>query len=166
MSRLREMGHRPRDLPASLPTTSPVLGARHGGSSAPSKSCRDNHVKLHLDRPGATTLITAFDRGSVMVNQTRYSASMIVMSDRMNESWAPRTFDALTDGDFETLAGLGADIVLLGTGRTLRFPHPRLTSRLLARRIGLEAMDTAPACRTYNILSGEGRNVAAALIIE
>jgi uncharacterized protein len=129
-------------------------------------SCRTTHVKLHLDRPGVTNLITSFDADCVQVNQSRYSASLIVLADRLIESWAPRAFDALSEADFDVLAGLGVDIVLLGTGRTLRFPHPRLSSRLLSRRIGLEAMDTAAACRTYNILSGEGRNVAAALIIE
>ena len=123
-------------------------------------------MKLHLDRPGATNLITAFEPGSVTVNQARFTASLIVLADRVIDSWAPRSFEALAEADFHTLADLGADIVLLGTGRALRFPHPRLTSRLLSRRIGLEAMDTAAACRTYNILSGEGRNVAAALIIE
>jgi uncharacterized protein len=123
-------------------------------------------VKLHLDRPGATNLITAFDAGSITVNHSRLTSSLIVLADRLIESWAPRTFEALSDADFDTLANLGADIVLLGTGRKLRFPHPRLTTRLLSRRIGLESMDTAAACRTYNILSAEGRNVAAALIIE
>lgn len=130
------------------------------------ESCRDIHVKLHLDRPGATNLITAFDQNAVVVNQSRYTASLIVLADRLIDTWAPRAFDTLSEADFDVLAGLGVDIVLLGTGRTLRFPHPRLSSRLLSRRIGLEAMDTAAACRTYNILSGEGRNVAAALIIE
>jgi len=42
---------------------------------------------------------------------------------------------------------------------------PALLAPLLARRIGLEAMDSFAACRTYNILAGEGRNVVLALII-
>ena len=123
-------------------------------------------LKLHLDRLGATNLITAFDHGFIQVNQTRHVASLIVLADRLIEPWAPRTFDQLAEGDFDLMAGLGVDIVLLGTGRKQHFPHPRLGSRLLERRIGLEVMDTAAACRTYNILTGEGRNVAAALILE
>jgi len=39
-------------------------------------------------------------------------------------------------------------------------------SRLMSLRIGLETMDTLAACRTYNILAGEGRHVIAALLIE
>jgi uncharacterized protein len=123
-------------------------------------------VKLHLDRPGATNLIAAFDHGYVQINQTRHTASVIVLTDRVIEAWPPRAFEQISESDFDALAQLGADIVLLGTGRKQRFPHPRLSSRLLSRRIGLEVMDTAAACRTYNILAGEMRNVAAALILE
>lgn len=110
--------------------------------------------------------ITAFDPHYVQVNQTRHVASLIVLRDRLIDNWQVRAPADLTETDFETLAGLGVEIVLLGTGRSLRFPHPRLTSRLLSRRIGLEVMDTGAACRTYNILAGEGRSVAAALIVE
>ncbi len=123
-------------------------------------------VKLHIERPGTMNFITAFDSQYVQVNQTRHASSLIVLRERVIADWPVRTLEDLAEADFETLAGLGAEIVLLGTGRSLRFPHPRLTSRLLSRRIGLEVMDTGAACRTYNILSGEGRSVAAALIVE
>ena len=123
-------------------------------------------LKLHLDRQGTLNVITAYDAGYVQVNQTRHHASLIVLGDRIVEGWRPRSLDDLGEADFETLAGLGANIVLLGTGRTLRFPPQRLSRPLLERRIGLEVMDSSAACRTYNILVGEGRNVAAALIVE
>ena len=55
-------------------------------------------------------------------------------------------------------------ILLLGTGPRQRFPHPRLTRALAAKRIGVEAMDLQAACRTYNILMAEERRVAAALL--
>ncbi|MDH4182570.1 MAG: MTH938/NDUFAF3 family protein, partial [Betaproteobacteria bacterium] len=58
------------------------------------------------------------------------------------------------------------EVVLLGTGSRQHFPHPRLSRSLADARIGLEAMNTAAACRTYNILMAEGRKVAAALIPE
>ena len=89
-----------------------------------------------------------------------------MLRERIVEHWQPRSLGSMTEADFGMLAGLGVEIVLLGTGKRLCFPHPRLTAPLLNRRIGLEVMDTGAACRTYNILSGEGRNVAAALIIE
>jgi uncharacterized protein len=55
--------------------------------------------------------------------------------------------------------------VLLGTGATFIFPEPALLAPLRKAGIGVEVMDTAAACRTYNILLGEERNVVAALIV-
>jgi uncharacterized protein len=57
------------------------------------------------------------------------------------------------------------ELVLFGTGEHLRFPDAKLLARLSAARIGTEVMDTRAACRTYNILAEEGRDVAAAMII-
>ena len=75
-------------------------------------------------------------------------------------------FDALSAEDFKPLAALGVEIVLLGTGRRQRFPHPRLTASLAQAKVGLEVMDTKAACRTYNILVAEARKVALALLFE
>jgi len=54
--------------------------------------------------------------------------------------------------------------VLLGTGSRQRFPRPALYVALTRARIGVEVMDTAAACRTYNILTAEGRRVVAAVL--
>ena len=56
--------------------------------------------------------------------------------------------------------------MLVGTGATLRFPHPKLTRKLLEARVGVEVMDTPAACRTFNILAAEGRKVVAALVVD
>jgi uncharacterized protein len=78
--------------------------------------------------------------------------------------WAVDSYEALTAADFEALAALGAEILLFGTGTRHRLPHPRLTAALARAGIGVEAMDSYAACRTYNILMGEGRRVLAALL--
>ena len=57
------------------------------------------------------------------------------------------------------------EIVLLGTGAAFSFPEPRKLASLHQAGIGVEVMDTAAACRTYNILMAEGRNVVAALVV-
>jgi uncharacterized protein len=80
--------------------------------------------------------------------------------------WAPQGFDGLTADDFAGLIAGAPEIVLLGTGPKIRFPHPRLTHALTDARIGLEVMDTPAACRTFNILAAEGRKVLAALLVE
>ena len=90
---------------------------------------------------------------------------MIVLPDRIIENWEPKTFEQLKAEHFEFLLSLQPEMVLVGTGPRLRFPHPSLTKMLPASGIGVEVMDTNAVCRTYNILMGEGRHVAAALII-
>ena len=75
----------------------------------------------------------------------------------------------LTEQHFAGLLEAGAptpELVILGSGRRLRFVPPALLRPLIERRIGVETMDTAAACRTFNILAGEGRRVVAALLIE
>ena len=67
---------------------------------------------------------------------------------------------------FTWLTGLGTDIILLGTGSRLRFPSGALLRPFANAGIGLDVMDLQAACRTYNILAGEGRNVIAALLLE
>ena len=124
-------------------------------------------MKLHTSRPGSANTFTGYGEGYVVVNGERHESSLIVLPDRVLP-WSATGFQALTEDDFETLARLDAEILLLGTGRRQRFPHPRLTAALTRARVGpqlgLEVMDLQAACRTYNILVAEGRKVAAALL--
>jgi len=66
----------------------------------------------------------------------------------------------------ERVDSLGAELVIFGSGARIRFPKPAWLQPLMARRTGIETMDTPAACRTYNILASEGRHVVAALLIE
>jgi uncharacterized protein len=91
---------------------------------------------------------------------------VIVGSDGQRIAWSATAFEALDASHFAPLADLGVEVVLFGSGARIRFPRPAWIAPLAARRIGLETMDTAAACRTYNILAQEGRTVAAALLLE
>lgn len=122
-------------------------------------------MKLHLTQGANQYLFTAYGDGYVAVNGQRFESSLVVCPDQLLETWSPRDFGALTEAHFAALVELAPEIVLLGTGQTLRFPHPRLTQALARAHIGFEAMDTYAAARTYNILVAEGRKVAAALIL-
>ena len=127
-------------------------------------NCRAFALKLHLERNNTLNFITTCEGTHVQVNQNRHAAPLIVLPQRLITDWRPRVFSDLTEADFIGLAELGMEIILLGTGAKQSFPHPRLTRALMDKRIGLEVMDTMAACRTYNILAGEGRSVAAALL--
>ena len=121
-------------------------------------------MKLHLAGSSARNTFTGYGTGYVLVNGARHEANLIVLPDRILP-WRAAGFDALTADDFAELAGLDLEVVLLGTGATLRFPNPQVTRPLVAARIGLEVMDVQAACRTYNILAAEERRVAAALLL-
>ena len=121
-------------------------------------------MKLHLSNVSGVNLFTGYGEGYVMINRQRHDQSLVVLRDRLVPGWQPAGFDALDAEDFARLAELKPEIILLGTGERLRFPHPELTRALTEARIGLEVMDIRAACRTYNILAAEERNVAAALL--
>jgi len=122
-------------------------------------------VKLHSSAATAgRNTFTAYGEGWFAINGERRASSLIVFPDRLVE-WPVDGFDALRAEDFATLAEARPEILLLGTGARQRFPHPRLTHALMQARVGLEVMDTAAACRTYNILMTEERHVAAALLV-
>ena len=81
-----------------------------------------------------------------------YRDNLLVTPERIVQGWAAGGFEHLTEADFAALAALAPEVALLGTGATLRFPHPRLMRALVDAGIGLEVMDTPAACRTFNIL--------------
>lgn len=122
-------------------------------------------MKLHLARIDGQNAFTGYGEGYVLVNGSRHERSLIVLAQRLVENWRVARIEDLADADVGLLAGLGVEILLFGTGQTLRFPPPWLLQPLAASRTGVEVMDTPAACRTYNILLAEGRNVAAALIL-
>ncbi len=123
-------------------------------------------MKLHASVTAGLMTITGYDAGFIAVNGRRLTKSFLLMPKRLIEDWSPAGFDVLREADFESIATLGCPVVLLGTGARQRFPAPVLMRSLIDRRIGVEVMDTHAACRTYNILMAEGRDVAAALILE
>lgn len=122
-------------------------------------------MKLHLSDAPGKNLFTGYGAGYVLVNGIRHENNLIVRPESV-EAWKEGGMANLAAEDFDRLAALGVEIVLLGTGTALRFPSPSLGARVLGAGIGLEVMDSGAVCRTYNILVAEGRSVAAALIVE
>ena len=88
-----------------------------------------------------------------------------IMGPRPADGTAYHATGGTTDGTADDAPSFPRpEVILLGTGSRLHFPHPSLTHPLQLAGIGLEAMDTVAACRTYNILMAEGRQVLAALL--
>lgn len=123
-------------------------------------------MKLHSSTTKQYQTVTGYDDRGVEINAQRFEFSLIVMPETAPRAWPVASFEALTEAHFEAIEANQPDVVILGTGARQRFVHPRLIAGLSARRIGVECMDSQAACRTYNILMGEGRKVTLALIIE
>jgi uncharacterized protein len=110
-------------------------------------------------------MIRAYGNGQVTIGEQHYQRSLILTRDRVIPDWRPQHLDELNVQDLQIIESMQPEIVLLGTGQSLRFPAPRLTASLLEAGVGVEVMDTAAACRTYNILLSEERHVVAALLL-
>jgi uncharacterized protein len=122
-------------------------------------------VKFHLSTASGN-VFTGHGAGYVRLGVVEYRENVVVTPEQIVTGWAPGGFGALGAQDFDGLATLAPEVVLLGTGTAIRFPHPRLTRALTDAGIGVEVMDTPAACRTFNILAAEGRRVAAAILID
>jgi uncharacterized protein len=123
-------------------------------------------MKLHASDTQKYQTVTGYDETGVEINAVRYNYSLIVLPEIAPRAWHATSFDAITAEHFDVIGADSPDVVILGTGARQRFIHPRLTAALTMRRIGVECMDSQAACRTYNILMGEGRKVTLALVIE
>ena len=122
-------------------------------------------MKFHLTTAADRNLFTGYGAGYVAINQQRYDYPVLVLPEQAVQRWDVTSFDALTAEQFSSLLMTRPEIILFGSGSTLRFPRPELTRAIAAAAVGLETMDTAAACRTYNVLTAEGRQVLAALLV-
>ena len=123
-------------------------------------------MKLHSSNTEKYQTVTGYDQSGVEINAQRYDYSVLVMPETPPRPWNVTRFEDLTAEHFDEIAADKPDVVVLGTGERQRFVHPRLIASLSKQHVGVESMDSHAACRTYNILMGEGRKVTLALIIE
>jgi len=123
-------------------------------------------MKLQADRIEGQNAIARHGPGGVLVNGVEHRSSVIVPWRGPVLAWPVASFADLTPSHFETLVALAPELVVFGSGTRIRFPQPPWIRALIERRIGVETMDTAAACRTYNVLLAEGRSVVTALIFE
>lgn len=123
-------------------------------------------LKFHLTQAEGLNLFTGYGDDYVLINRERYTqSSLLVTPDQINADWKINSFNELQSKHFSVMLEYTPEITVLGTGRQLRFPHPRLSAALTNAGIGLEVMDTKAACRTFNILVAEGRQVVLGLLL-
>lgn len=125
-----------------------------------------NDMSLNLDENSASYQIRAYQPGLIQVNDQMFATSIIITPDKLINTWSPQTIDELNREDLVDVIDLRPSILLIGTGHHLQFPDLKIYGDLINYGIGVEIMNTHAACRTYNVLTSEGRSVAAALIIK
>ena len=121
-------------------------------------------MKFQPEHEGAIA-VTAYGPHWIAVNGERHDQSLFISHDGTVQPWFCQSFDELTASHLENLSAHSIDILLMGCGSTQQFVPLQWLIPLSQRGIGLESMDTPAACRTFNILASEGRQVSAVLLI-
>lgn len=122
-------------------------------------------MKIHPDVLTVQS-ISGYGPGWIGLATEKITTSVVIGSGGERLAWNCSRFEDLSAQHFELLAALKPELVIFGSGDRLRFPQGALIQSLIDQQIGLETMDTPAACRTYNILAGEGRSVVVALLID
>lgn len=114
---------------------------------------------------GTLQLVNSYGDGGFKVSGVRHQGSILVLPDA-TASWPVESFDKLSLKTLQPImdAVPAVEVLIVGCGSSLKLLPTTLREVLRSKSIGIEAMDTRAACRTYNVLAGEGRRVAAALI--
>ncbi len=121
-------------------------------------------MKMVLDDAGDLNIIGAYRRGEVRIRGRHYPSRLLVLPREIHERDLPASVLELRPDCLEPLRRQGIGILILGTGERQHFPPPQTLAPLMQAGIGYEIMDNAAACRTFNILLGEGREAALLLL--
>ncbi len=122
-------------------------------------------MKFTLEKPGDINLVRSHSETEIRIGDRAIRTNCLFNATELIAEWSARSIAALSTDDFALAFAWQPEIILLGTGVRQQFPAREIYASILSRGIGFEVMNTGAACRTFNILAGEGRRVAAGLII-
>jgi len=121
-------------------------------------------MDLILDRPGEHLFIRSVTDKGIQVGDDFFRDPFILNAERILHDWPVTSVEQITEQHLEKVLDLQPDVVLIGTGANQVFLEPDKMMFFYGRNIGIEVMTTDAACRTFNVLVSELRNVAAMLI--
>jgi uncharacterized protein len=121
-------------------------------------------MELSLELPRDHHYIRSVGAEGIRIDEDYYHGPLIVSAGQIIPEWEVRRFSDLDAEKLEIIFDLDPELVLIGCGKTQAFLPPALQMQFLERNIGIEVMVTDAACRTFNLLAGDGRHVVAALI--
>jgi uncharacterized protein len=122
-------------------------------------------LKFQPDQLDGVNVISRLESGRLWVHQTPFASSLLVPWRGETRDWPAQDAAELTPAHFEQILALAPELVIFGSGSRLKFVAPALYRSLIERGVGLETMDTAAACRTFNVLVNEGRQVVGAFLL-
>ncbi|KUJ75321.1 hypothetical protein AVO42_08290 [Thiomicrospira sp. XS5] len=123
-------------------------------------------MKFTEHRDSNILSVKKYQPGLVKINDIEVQGSCFLNQHELVTDWACRSLNELNESHLQAVFSLQPEVIILGTGETQQFPAPKLFAFCTQNGIGLEVMDNAAACRTYNVLTTEDREVALALIME
>lgn len=123
---------------------------------------REARVKFTRELLGKLTVQSVGEDG-IRINNRLWSQTIALTPQEIIDTWTPVPVSELVEDDFAELLSSAPELVIVGTGAKGEFPPRELTFAFARRGVGLEVMSTAAAARTFNVLAGEGRRVAAVL---
>ena len=122
-------------------------------------------MKFAQDSQDEGYVITAYEEDNITINGKAFASSLIISRTKLDENWNLNQIDSLQSEHIDQLLILNPELILIGTGKKLTFPAVAVYSEIIKKGIGVDFMDTQAACRTYNILMSEDRDVVAGLIL-
>jgi uncharacterized protein len=121
-------------------------------------------MELTLERPGDHLFVRSVSEAGIQVIDRLYSGPLILSTDRLLENWDVASPGEISEIHLQPIFDLGPEVVLVGTGAAQIFLSPEIMMAFYRKDIGVEVMTTDAACRTFNVLASEGRNVVAAML--
>lgn len=123
-------------------------------------------MKIEIQNEASNYVIQSYDTDGIKVNDEIITRSFILRENKLIKNWPVADIADLQFSDLSDICDQAPEVIILGSGKQMYFPAQEILSAVYKKNIGLEVMDTYAACRCYNILLSEGRDVIAALILE
>ena len=121
-------------------------------------------MEFNLEVPQDQFFIRSVSEKGIRVHQDYFNRPFIISGKRIVPEWNVMSVDDINEESLQVVFDLQPEVVLIGTGNTQVFLPPATQVHFFSRSVGFEVMTTDAACRTYNVLAAEGRQVVAALL--
>lgn len=123
-------------------------------------------MKLELDLADQTAnKIRSYSDNAFRVKDTIINSNIVISRNQLQQNWFSEGYKKFASQHLDEFIEQKPEIIILGTGLTLNLPEENLTAYVNQYNIGFEVMDTGAACRSYNVLIDEGRDVVACLFL-